>query len=283
DGTAMDPQHVDEASMLGGFTLFGALTPGGPALGSVALPWPPPVLEYGSPGFSIPNVPDGTFYVAVVKGLVQSAVIPPAHWSQVTVSYASCGSAPGTPTNFRRSTGGQANLVLLFWDLAPGCQPESMQIETGSTPGAADIGIFQVPVQSGWGGVAPPGIYYIRVRAKNRSGVSALSNEIQVIVNDPNACTGPSAPQNLTFSLVGNQLTLNWQPPATSGSRPLSFYQISAGTTPGAATFGYVRVTATSLVASNVPSGTYFVRVQAGNTCSQAAGAPSNEVMVVVP
>lgn len=289
DGVPADEFHNNEASMLGGFTLFAALTPGGSPVARAPLPWPPPDPENPTldctscvPSFSFPNVPDGTYYLAVVKGIVQSAIVPAPNWSPVTINYASCGSVPGAPTNLRRSTGGQANLVVLFWDLAPGCAPQSLQLEAGSSPGASDKGVFQVQVQSGWGGVAPPATYYVRVRARNHLGVSAPSNEIQVVV-DPPQCSGPSAPLNLTASVVNQQVTLTWNPPVDSGTRPVSFYYVSAGSSPGGNNLAFVRVTTTSLVASTVPSGTYHVRVQAGNTCSNAGGVPSNDVMVVVP
>lgn len=289
NGVPADEFHRNEASMLGGFTLFAALSPGGSPIARAPLSWPPPDPENPSlectsciPGFDFPNVPDGTYYLAVVKGIVSSAIVPAQHWSAVTVSYTTCGSAPGAPTNMRRSTGGQPNLVILFWDLAPGCQPETMQLEAGSAPGASDLGVYQVQVQSGWGGVAPPGTYFVRARARNHVGVSAASNEIQVVV-DNSACTGPSAPQNFTATVVNQQVTLTWQPPDNSGTRPVSFYYVSAGSSPGGNDLAFVRVTSTSLVASGVPSGTYHLRVQAGNTCSQAGGVPSNDVTVVVP
>lgn len=289
DGSPTDPNHQDEGTVLGGFTLFAALTPGGSVIAQAPLPWPPPDPENPSipcttciPGFSFPNVPDGTYYLAVVKGLVSSAVIPAGNWSPVTVTYTTCGSAPGAPTNLRRSSGGQPNLVLLFWDLAAGCQPETMQLEAGTAPGSSNLGVFQVQVQSGWGGVAPPGTYFVRVRARNSVGVSVPSNEIQVVVASP-SCTGPGAPLNLTASVIGQQVTLSWQPPVNPGSRPVSFYYVSAGSAPGGNNLAFVRVTSTSLVATGVPPGTYHVRVQAGNTCSDAGGVPSNDVTVVVP
>jgi len=289
DGSLADPGHQDEATALGGFTLFAALSPGGSVIAQAPLPWPPPDPENPSlpcsnclPGFSFPNVPDGTYYLAVVKGLVSSAVIPAGNWSPVTVTYTTCGSAPGAPTNLRRSTGGQPNLVVLFWDLAAGCAPATMQLEAGTAPGSTDLGIFHVPAQGGWAGVAPPATYYVRVRARNHVGVSAASNEIQVVVDSP-ACNGPSAPRSLTASVAGGQVTLNWQPPDNEGSRPVTFYYVNAGSSPGASNLAFVRVTATSLVATGVPPGTYHVHVQAGNTCSAVGGVASNNVAVVVP
>ncbi len=288
DGVEGDVNHNDEGTLLGGFTLFAALSPGGSPIAQAPLAWPPvdpinPPMPCANciPIFSFPNVPDGTYYLAVVKGLVPSAIVPAPNWSAVTVNFGAC-TAPGAPTNLRRSIGGMANLVLLMWDLAPGCPPTTMQLEAGSAPGASDLGVYQVQVQGGWGGVAPPGTYFVRVRARNQFGLSAASNEIQVVVNTP-TCNGPSAPQNLTASVVNQQVTLTWQPPGTNGTYPVSFYYVSAGSNPGGNDLAFVRVTSTSLVASNVPSGTYHVRVQAGNACSNAGGVPSNGVTIEVP
>ncbi|MDH4063866.1 MAG: fibronectin type III domain-containing protein [Acidobacteriota bacterium] len=277
----LSPLESTDDNPLDGFTMFAASTPGGAILARLELPWPPPDPEHGNPGFGIPNVPDGTYYVAVVQNLVQSATIPTGDWARVTVAFTSCGSAPGTPTNLRRSIASMVD-VLLSWDFGPGCPPESMVLEAGYSPGASDAGVFQLPVQIGWGGAAPPGTYYVRVRARNRYGISGPSNEVQVITGD--TCSGPGAPRNLTFTVVNHRVTLNWQLPSDSGSRPVSFYHLIAGSVSGGTNVvNYLRVTTNSMVADNVPSGTYYVRVAAGNTCSLASGPPSNEVTVVVP
>lgn len=281
EGTEEDPHHNAEGADLGGFTLFGALSPGGAPVARLVLPWPPANPEENVPGFGIQNVPDGTYYVAAVKGVVQNAVIPPSAWSQVTVLLTTCGQPPGAPTNLRRSTSPSVDVVL-FWDLAPGCQPEAMQLEAGTAPGATDVGVYQVPVQSGWAGSAVPGTYYARVRARNRFGVSAPSNELQVVVTDPN-CSGPGSPLGLTYTVVNRRVTLSWQPPLNPGSRPIYRYVLSAGTVSGSSNVGSFLVNGTSLEADNVPSGTYYVRVAAVNYCAPAPGVPSSEVIVVVP
>lgn len=281
EGTEEDPHHHAEGGDLGGFTLFGALSPGGAPIARLALPWPPANPEETVPGFGIQNVPDGTYYVAAVKGIVQSAVIPPSAWSQVTIVYATCGQAPGAPGNLRRAASPSLDVVL-YWDLAQGCQPESMQLEAGTSPGATDVGVYQVPVQSGWAGSAVPGTYYARVRARNRFGVSAPSNELQVVITDPN-CSGPGAPLGLTYTIVNRRVTLSWQPPLNPGSRPIYRYVLTAGTVSGSSNVGSFLVNGTTLEADNVPSGTYYVRVAAVNYCAPAPGVPSSEVIIVVP
>jgi predicted phage tail protein len=84
---------------------------------------------------------------------------------------------------------------------------------------------------------------------------------------------------NLTATVVGNTVTLAWQPPATGGA-PFS-YLVEAALSPGGAPIASLPVVATSLTVSSVPNGVYYVRVRA----LSAAGisGPSNETIVVVP
>ena len=132
--------------------------------------------------------------------------------------------------------------------------------------------------------MAPPGTYYVRVHAVNPHGRSAPSNEVRIEVAHP-SCTGPGPVPNLTASVVGRQVTLNWNMP-NPGSRPVTLYKVEAGTISGLwniASF-YVGAEPRSLTAT-APSGRYYVRVSAGNGCGGTfeVGAPSNEVIVQVP
>jgi hypothetical protein len=128
----------------------------------------------------------------------------------------------------------------------------------------------------------PSGIYYVRIRAVSGGSVSAPSNEVQVIVGStsaPSSC--PSAPRALTLvSQAGGTITLGWQPPASGA--PTS-YVVQAGSSPNAANLANfdTNSTALSLVASNVPPGSYFVRVYARNG-SCALSAASNEVLLSI-
>jgi hypothetical protein len=75
-------------------------------------------------------------------------------------------------------------------------------------------------------------------------------------------------------------VTLSWSAP-TSGCAPAT-YQVVAGSTAGAANLAnfFTGNTQTSYTATNVPAGTYFLRVHAG---TPFVGPASNEVVVVVP
>jgi hypothetical protein len=90
----------------------------------------------------------------------------------------------------------------------------------------------------------------------------------------------PATPANLTATVVGSTVTLNWSPPAAGGA--VTSYVLEAGFTPGASNVVVFDTgsAAASLTASGVPSGVYYVRVRARN--ASGSSAPSNEIIVVM-
>ncbi|HST08988.1 MAG TPA: fibronectin type III domain-containing protein [Terriglobales bacterium] len=106
-----------------------------------------------------------------------------------------------------------------------------------------------------------------------------MSNEVALVVPTGNGTTCPSAPRNLASSVSGNNATLTWIAP-TAGV-PTS-YVIQAGSQPGGAELANFDTNSntTNLIASNVPAGSYYVRVYGKNTCGLSA--PSNEMLMVV-
>lgn len=281
DGTEEDPGHEIEGAALGGFTLFGALSQGGPPIATLRLTWPPPTPR--PPEFVVMPVPPGVYWVVAVKGLTDStALVPMESWQQVVVQ-PPCATAPAAPVSLQASQ--QSNNVYVHWEPAPGsCFPTSYELHAGYTPGQSDAGVFQFYGPTFYG-PAPPGTYYIRVRARNAFGVSGFSAEVRLDVTGT-TCIGPGAPRQLTAAVVGHTVTLNWLPPASPGSRPIAVYGLTAGLSPGTANAANVVLPAaqTSFQAT-APAGTYYVSIRATNGCggSYAWGAPSNEVIVVVP
>jgi hypothetical protein len=89
------------------------------------------------------------------------------------------------------------------------------------------------------------------------------------------AQSGPPAPSNLTASVDGSTVALSW----SSSARGV-LYQLEAGSRAGAADLVVTRMGATSAVATNVPDGTYYVRVRAGN--GSGVSRASNELTVRV-
>jgi len=95
------------------------------------------------------------------------------------------------------------------------------------------------------------------------------------------ACTvAPGAPGGLALvSSSGGTVVLSWSAPSES---PTS-YVVEAGSTSGTSNLANQDLgsPATSLTATGVGGGTYFVRMRAKNACG--TGTASNEILVVVP
>jgi hypothetical protein len=181
---------------------------------------------------------------------------------------------PGTPTSLVVTVGG--NLVSLEWSPPSiGGAISTYVIEAGSLSGSADLAAFAT------GGTAtrfvtsaPPGLYFVRVRARNSVGMSGASNEAQVLVGG--SCTLPPAPGTAIGQVVGPTVSVSWG--AVSGA---SSYIVEAGSHPGAADLATIDTgTPASTLSATAPSGTYFVRIRGRNACG--TGTPSNEITVTV-
>jgi large repetitive protein len=166
-----------------------------------------------------------------------------------------------------------------------GDQPASYVIEAGSAPGLSNILIFDTgSTAAGFQATSvPANTYFVRVRARNAAGLSGPSNEVTIVVSGggPGPCTGaPGAPTNLTASTNGSTVTLFWNAP--SGSCAPTTYAVEAGSSPGANNLANILTgnASTSFTASNVPAGTYYVRVRAGN--GNTIGGVSNDATVIV-
>jgi len=95
---------------------------------------------------------------------------------------ADCVERPLPPTSVAATASNW--FAVVTWTPSAG-SPSSYLIEAGSSPGQSDISVNETgtPATS-WKTPAPPGNYYVRVRARNKCGVSEPSSEIMV-VNEP--------------------------------------------------------------------------------------------------
>ena len=121
----------------------------------------------------------------------------------------------------------------------------------------------------------------MRVRARNALGVSAASNEVQVVVGTITVPVPgcPGAPRSLTGAGSVGTVTLSWLPPL-SGSAQSSL--IEAGSSSGAANLAaFNNGPSTTFTRAGVPPGVYYLRVRAV-AAGCPPGAASNEVAVTV-
>ena len=122
-------------------------------------------------------VPSGTYFWRVIAAN-DAGQSPPS--AESTFRAGSC-AAPGAPQDFSFSLAGR--LVTLTWTRpAAGTEPFTYILEAGSSSGLSNLfdgavgGITTLSVQ------APPGTYFVRVRAQNACGAGGASAERIIVV-----------------------------------------------------------------------------------------------------
>ena len=112
----------------------------------------------------------------------------------------------------------------------------------------------------------------MRVRARHDRGISDPTRAINL------AAPGTAAaPRNLTAGGAGSTVNLSWAAPPAGGEAPAG-YVLEAGSEPGLSDLAVLQVGNVTQFSTDVPPGTYFVRVRAVN--SKGPGRHSNEVVV---
>jgi len=99
------------------------------------------------------------------------------------VSFTLGSALPGAPQDLSWSVS-SSGVVSLHWEPpASGGVPTAYLVEAGSASGLANLASLSTgsPVTS-TDATAPPGAYFVRVRAVNGAGASAASNEVMVVV-----------------------------------------------------------------------------------------------------
>jgi predicted phage tail protein len=160
--------------------------------------------------------------------------------------------------------------------------PTSYVIEAGASRGGTLV-TLPVPGSAGTSFSvpgAPPGAFYVRVRAVNAFGTSPPSNEVLLVISGAGV-SPPDAPTNLVPAMSGATatfLTFTWSD-AVTGGRPTS-YLVEAGTQSGLADIATLPVNTRSFTFTGVPAGFYFLRVRGVN--AGGVGPASAEFMLVV-
>jgi hypothetical protein len=185
----------------------------------------------------------------------------------------------GSPTGLTASSSGAS--VLLTW-AAPtsGGTPFTYIIEAGTSSGSADLANFPTGTTATTFSATgvPAGTYFVRVRAANAAGTGPTSNEVILVVGGGPCAGAPAAPSTLTIvSVTGGTVVLSWDSVDNATS-----YIVEAGTRPGATdvTAADLGSSETSLTATSVGGGTYYVRIRGKNLCG--VGPPSAEVTLNV-
>lgn len=217
--------------------------------------------------------PNGTYFVRV-KARNPAGTSPPSNEITIVVGATPppCTEPPRAVTELAAT--GTGTTATLTWKAPAGSPPTSYVLEVGSSSGASDVFNADVGNVTRLTGVAPPAIYFARVRAKNACGTSSPSGEVSF-----GTCTvPPGLPTALTFSITSAIVTFRWKPPTTGD--PHTFYRAEVGDAPGRTKEVVVIPRPATSWTDNPPpggnSGCGYARLKAANSCGFSA--PSNEV-----
>ena len=213
-------------------------------------------------GHAVADAASATSYPRIDVRAAAAALAPPV--------------PPSAPRSLSASVSG-ATITVTWQPPATGAATQYV-IEAGSSPGAANFYNGPVGAVLSVSAPVPPGTYYIRGRAQNASGTSAVSNEAVITVSSTGG-VAPGAPQGLTASVSASTISIAWVAP--SGGGAVTSHVVEAGSGPGLANLyaGAAPASPTSLSAS-APAGTYYIRVRARNDAG--VSGPSNEVVATV-
>lgn len=261
--------EVAVAESVGGVTLFSAYAPSGPPI--ARLPFFAPFNvnpdDMVPLNWSFGGLPAGTYYIALVYGIVNTPTIAASSWVKLVIP-GGCSGGPGVAIPERQSTGPVTDAIRVLLGSFGGCAT-SYLVDIGTTPGGTEIASFEQTALVLSASGVPAGTYYARVRSKNQAGVGPALGVLSLTVPDCST-EEPDQITDLKATVVGNVVTLSWTPPATPPGRPITYYEVEVGT--GQLLPRYLLPTTASKVTATLPSGTYTVSMYAGNACGFAPG-----------
>lgn len=265
-------QFRDAMTAAGGVTVFAASAPNGPLFVRLPFPGPfppPPTEEMDAYGWYFPGVPPGTYYLAVIIGLVTTTNIPDAAWTRVVVAGPTpCTAPPGQGLVSRDLAGVTPDAVRLFLSSYGGCAPTHV-VEVGTAPGTANVVRLEQPGAVLSATAVPSGSYYVRVAGRNAYGLGPQSAVLPVAV-PPCTSQNPDELDGLTVNVTGNLVTLTWTAPVTPPGRPVTYYEIGLLHARPSLDAPEPRILLPGGITSysaTVPSGHYLINLHAGNAC----------------
>jgi hypothetical protein len=270
----------------GGMTILASASPGGPLLATLPIPWPTPDPGPESgwcPGTIVPGAPPGTYWVLMVYGLTNTTSASPSAWQRVVVGGTTACTAPPLPPVVIPGSPvvSGASVALGFSGAFQGCPIDYLELEVGTTPGAKDVGVYQLPGLNTFFPAVPPGAYYTRARAVNAYGKSNRSTEIPIQTPGPCAANSlPPTPVNPAVTINGSQVTLAWTLSPPTGA---TFHQITLLDPATGAPLDRLIVSSATSVSATVPAGNYRVRVSSGNPCGVRDMVPLSYLDFTVP
>lgn len=180
---------------------------------------------------------------------------------------------PSAPQNLQVSAVG--NQITVTWAApATGAPIASYTLQAGTGPGLSNLFNGAVGSTLALSAPVPNGTYYVRVVAQNAAGFGPPTTDAVAVVGP----AAPGPPANLSASVAGSLLTVNWQPPASGGS--VSTYVLQAGSGPGLANIFNGAVGLTESIAAPVPPGAYYLRVLAQGP--GGTSPPTSDVIATV-
>jgi hypothetical protein len=251
---------------VGGTTLFAAAGPGGPIIGSVQqLAQPPVGDDQWCPGFMVNGPPPGTYWVAMVYGLVTTINVPLSFWKPLVIPVG-CTGVPNPPMLQPGQPVIVGHSVSVAFGGVGGCPQDYIEVDIGTTPGGNDLASRRRLSGPIGAPAVPPGDFYVRAFSVNAAGRSKPSMVAPIRVPGPCPASDlPPPPFNTTVTVNGSNVAISWLTSTTTN--PATFFQLRLLGPSGGVLDNILLGPAKSLAVGGVPPGTYHIQMVSGNAC----------------
>lgn len=192
-----------------------------------------------------------------------------------TVSAQTLPNAPGAPT----VTTGLGAITVTWPAPTAGDTPTAYRLEFYFVSPRSLAGIFLTGTERVFSAAVPNGTCTVSVAAINAAGTGPASAETTFTVG-PGALQVPATPIDLRAEVIGQQVTLTWNMPATSAAT--TSHWIELGTASGTSTLGvFDTVSSQRRTTTSMLPGLYFARVRARNAAGVSAASAEVSFLVV--